>query len=131
LCDSNYFYEDKNDKIKWKKNTKIDITCLTAHNSKGLGFDNLILLDMIESRFGFPSLHDADPVLKLVTTQDLFVPYMEEKRLFYVALTRIKNKVYLITPSNALSRFVLELIIGYNIKHSKNLSFEIKENNKL
>jgi len=131
LCDSSFFYEGKNEKIIWKKNKNVDITCLTAHSSKGLGFDNVVILNMIETRFGFPSQLDDDPILKLVTTQDLSIPFAEERRLFYVALTRTKNKVYLITPSSSPSRFVLELINDYKIKHSENLNFEIKEKDTL
>jgi len=127
LCNSEYFYEGKNEKIIWKKDKNIDITCLTAHSSKGLGFDNVVILNMIETRFGFPSQLDDDPILKLVTTQDLSIPFAEERRLFYVALTRTKNKVYMITPYSSPSRFVLELIKDNKIKHSENLSLEIKE----
>jgi len=131
LCHSDFFYEGKGEKIIWKKNKKVDITCLTAHSSKGLGFDNVIILNLIEARFGFPSQLDDDPILKLVTTQDLSIPFAEERRLFYVALTRTKNKVYMVTPSNAPSRFVLELIKDYGIKHSEKLHLEVNETNKL
>ena len=36
----------------------------------------------------------------------------------------------MVTPQNAPSRFVLELINDYQIKHSSNLSFEVLESNK-
>ncbi|NLK73114.1 MAG: DNA helicase UvrD, partial [Clostridiales bacterium] len=130
LCESGYFSEGRGDILIWKKNPNVPITCLTAHSSKGLGFDNVIILNMKEATFGFPSQLEDDPVLKVVTAQDLSIPYAEERRLFYVALTRTKNKVFMVTPQNAPSRFVLELINDYQIKHSSNLSFEVLESNK-
>lgn len=130
LCESGYFIEGRGDGLIWKKNHNVSVVCLTAHSSKGLGFDNVVIISMKEATFGFPSQLDDDPVLKLVTTQDLSIPFAEERRLFYVALTRTKNKVFMITPQNAPSRFVLELIRDYNIKHSENLSFEILESAK-
>ena len=131
MCRTEFFYEGRGDKIIWKKNKNVSITCLTAHSSKGLGFDNVVVLNMIEELFGFPSQTEDDPVLKLVTTQDLSIPYAEERRLFYVALTRTKNKVFLVTPSDKASRFIIELIKDYQIPHSENLSFEINDKNKL
>ena len=35
--------------------------------------------------------------------------YSEERRLFYVALTRTKNRVYIVVPQHRPSKFVLEL----------------------
>lgn len=130
LCESGYFIEGRGDGLIWKKNRNVSVVCLTAHSSKGLGFDNVIIISMKEATFGFPSQLDDDPVLKLVKAQDLSIPYAEERRLFYVALTRTKNKVFMITPQNAPSRFVLELIHDYKIKHSENLSFEVLESAK-
>jgi DNA helicase-4 len=132
ISGSAFFGEsNKADMIVWRKNPKVQITCLTAHSSKGLGFDNVVIVNMREAVFGFPSQLDDDPVLKLVTTQDFSIPFAEERRLFYVALTRTKNKVYIVLPFNAPSRFILELIADYKIKHSEKLSFEIKEANRL
>ncbi len=68
--------------------------------------------------------------MKLVTHTDNTNPYAEEKRLFYVAMTRTKNRVYMITPMKRPSRFVLELINDYNIPHDKNLSL-VKERHTL
>lgn len=39
---------------------------MTAHASKGLGYDNVIILNMLESRFGFPSQIEDDPIIKMV-----------------------------------------------------------------
>lgn len=116
-------FEPINDEdIRCKKFPKTRIKFLTAHSSKGLGFDNVILVNMIDSKFGFPSQLEDDPIMKLVIHYDYSLPFAEERRLFYVAMTRTKNKVYMVTAQNRPSRFVLELIQDYDIPHDNNLS---------
>ena len=53
-----------------------------------------------------------DKLLRFVSKNKINYPYDEERRLFYVALTRTKEKVYLYTPFNS-SVFVNELIDDY------------------
>jgi DNA helicase-4 len=62
--------------------------------------------------------------MKLVRFEDTSVPFAEERRLFYVALTRTKNHVYILTPQTKPSRFLIELINDYNIPHSENLNMQ-------
>ena len=119
------------DKLKCKKYPNTDITFLTAHSSKGLGFDNVILVNMLEAKFGFPSQLEDDPIMKLVTYEDNTIDYSEERRLFYVALTRTKNRVYIVAPKNRPSRFVVELINDYKIPHDKGLNMQITERFRL
>ena len=104
---------------------------LTAHSSKGLGFDNVILVNMNDDKFGFPSQIEDDPIMKLVRVLDDSVPFAEERRLFYVAMTRTKNRVYMVTPNNRPSRFILELIQDYNLPHDETISKTIKDINTL
>lgn len=42
--------------------------------------------------YGFPSKIEDDPVIKLVIKQHNEIEYAEERRLFYVALTRTKKQ---------------------------------------
>ncbi len=127
ICRSGEFIELRKDKLRCVKYPKADITFLTAHSSKGLGFDNVILVNMIEAKFGFPSQIEDDPIMKLVTYTDNTIPYAEERRLFYVAMTRTKNRVYMITPKTRPSRFVIELINDFNIPRDEDLNMEIAE----
>jgi DNA helicase-4 len=95
---------------------------MTVHTSKGLDRDYVVLLDVSEGVFGFPSGKVNDPIFKFLKDQsDKNEPeienmeednyeYAEERRLFYVALTRTKNLVFLLTPKGNPSRFVNELI---------------------
>lgn len=103
------------------------LTFLTTHSAKGLGYDEVIIVNMIEGRFGFPSQIENDPIMKLVVNEDRGINYAEERRLFYVALTRTKNNVYLMTPKTKPSRFVLELIKDHNLKHAHDISLQVNE----
>ena len=53
--------------------------------------------------------------MKLVTYEDTSMPFAEERRLFYVALTRTKNRVYLPAPKGRPSRFLVELIRDFRV----------------
>lgn len=81
----------------------------TVHRSKGLEADNIIVLNLSSDKRGFPSKIESDPVLNLVLPMKDQYPYEEERRLFYVALTRIRNKVYLLTDANRPSEFIDEI----------------------
>jgi len=113
--------------IRSGKHPKTKIKFLTAHSSKGLGFDNVILVNMIDNKFGFPSQLEDDPIMKLVIHYDNSIPFAEERRLFYVAMTRTKNKVYMVTAQNRPSRFVLELIRDFKIPHDANLNDSVND----
>ena len=111
-------YLNKNIKLNQNKisyNNK-DITYLTVHKSKGLESDNVILLNMLENELGFPSKIKDEKLLRLVSPIASSYPYSEERRLFYVALTRTKNKVYLLTKKGEESIFIKELINNYKNK---------------
>ena len=86
---------------------------MTVHKSKGLGYDNVIIINALDAKFGFPSRIEDDPVLKFVVHEDDTIEFAEERRLFYVALTRTKNRVYIVTPQQRPSPFVRELIHDY------------------
>ena len=119
------FQELYSNQIRSKKNPKANLTFMTAHSSKGLGYDNVIILNMLESRFGFPSQIEDDPIIKMVTYEDASIPFAEERRLFYVALTRTKNRVYIAAPLSRPSRFLIELIKDYNLPHPEEMNIGV------
>lgn len=100
-------------------NLKIDIPnnfkYLTVHKSKGLECETAIIINLKDSMMGFPNKIIDDPIYKYILKKDLY-PYEEERRLFYVALTRTKNEVYLFVPKNNKSIFVEELIKNFSNK---------------
>ena len=92
---------------------QMNITFMTAHSSKGLGYDNVIVVNGRNETYGFPSKIEDDPVLSFVIRQDTAIEYAEERRLFYVAMTRTKNRVFFIAPEQNPSEFLLELKHDY------------------
>ena len=109
LEDDDFMSEDGRT-IHYKNNPKLLITFFTVHTSKGLESDVVILLHMEDSMMGFPSKLEDDPILRYVNPAKDYYPYEEERRLFYVALTRTKSKVYVMVPKENPSIFIKELI---------------------
>ena len=125
LTRTDRFIELPNNRVKSVAYPDTNIAFMTAHSSKGLGYDNVILINMFEGKFGFPCQIEDDPIMKLVTNEDTSMPYAEERRLFYVAMTRTKNRVYIMTPHHRPSRFLVELIKDYNLPHSDHLNMQV------
>lgn len=98
----------KKDKLIIKDYENLDITYMTIHKSKGLESDNVILLNLKQEITGFPSQIKDNQLFRLINKKDSY-PYSEERRLFYVALTRTKNYVYLLVPNKNPSIFIEEL----------------------
>ena len=86
------------------------IEFLTVHKSKGLEADYVIVLQCNKDTYGFPSLVSDDPVLNYVLTKSDQYPYGEERRLFYVAITRAKVKTYILYDRRFPSVFVDEFL---------------------
>lgn len=120
-----YSYDEKTGVVKSMAFPDVDLTFLTAHRSKGLGFDNVIIINAVNGTYGFPSMIEDDPVMKLVIHSDHAIEYAEERRLFYVAMTRTKNRVYIVVPQNRPSRFIAELVQDYpSIKVNGDLNID-------
>ncbi|MEY8509561.1 UvrD-helicase domain-containing protein [Lachnospiraceae bacterium 42-17] len=123
-------YINRGGKLKSVKYPKLNITFMTAHASKGLGYDNVIVVNGRNETYGFPSKIEDDPVLALVIKGDRSIDYAEERRLFYVAMTRTKNRVYFIAPEQNPSEFLLEIKRDYkNIVLKGNWNEEVQNNN--
>lgn len=103
-------------KIRCNKHPDADIDFLTVHRSKGLGYDNVIIINLSEGKYGFPSQIEDDPIMHLVTYRDEDIEFAEERRLFYVALTRTKNRVYIFAPNDNPSRFLTELFTDHGVE---------------
>lgn len=91
------------------KTTKEKIPYLTVHKSKGLEYDYVFLINMVDGINGIPSKIKEHSILKLVLPKEEKYPYAEERRLFYVALTRAKEKVFILSPKKNSSIFVKEI----------------------
>ncbi len=89
---------------------RLSIRFMTAHGSKGLEADHVIILRAESGAMGFPSEIIDDPLLDLVLPEPENFDHAEERRLFYVALTRARNSVTILADRAKPSVFVRELI---------------------
>lgn len=89
----------------------VDVSFLTIHRSKGSEADYIILPEMLSVLRGrsFPNTRNDDPVLALAMPAGEEYPQGEERRLFYVALTRARRSVAMFTASGQVSSFLREL----------------------
>ena len=111
ITNDNDLKDDIGSKITYKGLKDINIEAMTMHKSKGLTFDEVIIIGLNER---FPSNRDDSYWYKTLYKSALKeekIEQAEERRLFYVALTRTKNKVYLLVDENIKRRstFVNEL----------------------
>lgn len=94
----------------------VDLKFLTVHGSKGMEADHIFLPRMSSETQGFPSQVPDDPVLQLAMPNGDLHEFAEERRLFYVALTRARQSVTLVTITGKESAFVAELVRDRQIK---------------
>ncbi|SDO87152.1 DNA helicase-4 [Filomicrobium insigne] len=81
----------------------------TVHGSKGLEADHVIILRATSGRMGFPSEIIDDSLLSIVLPASEPFEHAEERRLFYVALTRARKSVAILADKNNPSAFAREL----------------------
>lgn len=108
---TNYLILGRNNKDKDIFNIK-DKPFLTIHKSKGLEEENIILVNLINNTNSLPSKIKNNKIISKIIKKDNY-PYEEERRLFYVALTRTKNNIYLLIPNTNYSIFIKELKKDY------------------
>lgn len=109
--DTKYLILGRNNKDKDIFNVQ-DKPFLTIHKSKGLEEDNIILINLTNNNNSLPSkIKNHKIINKLIKTD--YYPYEEERRLFYVALTRTRNNIYLLVPKSNYSIFIKELMKNY------------------
>jgi len=84
----------------------LNIIFTTMHSSKGLGFDFVFIIGMNST---FPSKRTDDEIITMFMPEPDNFEFCEERRLFYVALTRAKKAVMLFIDKEKPSPFILEL----------------------
>lgn len=88
---------------------RLKIEFRTAHGSKGLEAEYVFVLNVVQGTRGFPSQIQDDPALQLAMPAPDPFPYAEERRLFYVAMTRARRQVRFYTTLGQPSQFLVEL----------------------
>ena len=83
---------------------------LTVHQSKGLEADYVIVLNCNGGTLGFPSNIADSPILEYVLSEPDKFTYSEERRIFYVGITRAKKHTWVLYDMNNPSPFVKEFI---------------------
>lgn len=84
------------------------IRYLTIHSSKGLEADHVIILDCENGTYGFPSLIADDPILEYVLSGADSFENAEERRVFYVGITRARKCTYCLFSQEDPSPFMTE-----------------------
>lgn len=114
---------------KWRAEfgDRLSIEFRTVHGAKGLEADYVFILSVCEGEYGFPSQIAEDPVLQLAMPTGDDYPMAEERRVFYVALTRAKRQVRIYTSIDRPSRFLTEMakngLIEIRLPHGRKLEF--------
>lgn len=126
---------DGNFAIHYGADGKVTVSCggrkmtfMTVHQSKGLESDYVILLNCNGGTRGFPSEIADSPVLNYVLSEPDSFEYSEERRVFYVAITRAKRCTYVIYDSDNPSPFISEFVSG--VERRGNAKQYIPENER-
>lgn len=114
-------------RILHKDYPKLQLQYSTVHGSKGLESDFVILISGEDADNGFPNKTEDDAVLDLLLGKKNSYEYAEERRLFYVALTRTKSIVYLLSDKEKSSQFIHEIKNKCFIMHDETVQKEEKE----
>ena len=104
------YHNNRAEKLEYLPIPELQVDFLTVHKSKGLEADNVIILNFKNDKLGFPNQIADDPILNLVLTKTEGHRFAEERRLFYVAITRTKNRTYILTDVKNPSPFFNEFV---------------------
>lgn len=110
------FVQLPNNGISLSGRPDLKMEFITAHKSKGLQADYVFILNNSSGIMGFPSRIQDDPIVQLLLKNSDTYSFAEERRLYYVAMTRAKKKVWLLIPQNRAGIFANEFKEAYSEK---------------
>ena len=102
-------YNKDLEEVRKLEHVGINTRYLTVHMAKGLEEESVVLIKFSNDYLGFPSKIENNRLLTLINDSDEDIPYAEERRLFYVALTRCKKRIYILVPKDNPSIFLKEI----------------------
>lgn len=95
--------------IKLARELGFSLTFESGHSSKGKEADYVILMDMKRGRDGFPAEKIDHPLIEMMLPKLEEYKFAEERRVFYVTLTRCKEHVFIMSHEESASPFTTEL----------------------
>lgn len=107
----------------------IRVSAKTIHAAKGLEAKAVFIIGLTEGSGGFPDIWMEDRIYQVIKESNHDLLLEEERRLFYVAMTRAKDELYLITEKGNESSFLNEIPDTFTLKKSipfKSVIEEIK-----
>ncbi|NCS81808.1 MAG: ATP-dependent helicase [Ignavibacteria bacterium CG08_land_8_20_14_0_20_37_9] len=99
----------------------IQIQSKTIHAAKGLEAKVVFILGLTEGYGGFPDIWLEDRIFQIIKKADHDLLLEEERRLFYVAITRAKEKLFLITEKGNESSFIKEIPEIFTVRTSSSI----------
>ena len=106
---SRFSYDPRTGSCQAKTHPGLSLTYRTVHASKGLEEEYVILVSAKDGPSGFPNRLEDDPLLNMVAASTSQYPLAEERRLWYVALTRTKSFTIILAPETNKSSFLIEM----------------------
>lgn len=105
----------------------IRVTSKTIHSAKGLEAKAVFIIGLVDGSGGFPDVWLEDRIFQVVRKGRFDLLMEEERRLFYVAITRAKEKLFLITEQGIESMFLREIPDTYTVKTSDEAQHLVEE----
>ncbi|MBQ9180614.1 UvrD-helicase domain-containing protein, partial [Candidatus Saccharibacteria bacterium] len=90
-------------------NRCVQVAYCSMHKSKGITRDIVFVINMNEGDKGMPATRVDDPIMAMMLARPDHYPLAEERRLFYVAITRAKELTIIVSDYRKYSRFVREI----------------------
>jgi superfamily I DNA/RNA helicase len=98
------------------KKEGIRVQAKTIHGSKGLEARIVFIIGLTEGYGGFPDIWLEDSIFQVIKKSNHDLLMEEERRLFYVALTRAQEKLFLITEKGNESSFLKEIPETFTVR---------------
>ena len=112
--------EAKGDEISIVGRKDLKASFLTVHSSKGLQADCVVILNNKDDIKGFPSKITDPAIVRLLGYNTEDFPFSEERRVYYVAMTRAKKMLILLTVDDQVSPFAKEVLAENQEMFEKN-----------
>jgi len=91
------------------KELGLKVQARTIHASKGLEANIVFIIGLKDGMGGFPNVWEDDQIFQIIRKTNYDMLMEEERRLFYVALTRAKEELFLISEQGNESIFIDEI----------------------